>query len=348
MQENLKILIVRLSALGDVVHSLPILHLLKETYPKSEIGWVVEDRASDLIINNPLVDNVYIVPKTKWKKEKNKIKVLGEYLQFVSKIRKDKYDIAIDLQELFKSGIITFLSGAKRRIAHAKTREFADLFVNEKLPYHDIFDINKPIIERYIEPAQYLGAKADEVIFTLPPVLEKDKEYVDELFANIDKSKPVVAISPATIWQTKHWQEDYWSELLIRLENKVNILFVGVEKDNLLINRISNKLNENSFINLAGKTSVLQLIEVFNRCDMLIAPDTGPTHIANATQKPIIICLFGATAYKRSGPYGEKHYSLSANVDCQPCFNRNCKKMDCMINLTVDSVYNIINETLNI
>lgn len=326
-----KILIVRLSAIGDVVHSLPILHSLRRKFPDSYIAWAVEDRCADILINNPLLDKVYVFPRKKWNKQGLKV---------IKEIRKEKFDIAIDLQELFKSGIITYLSGAKRRIAHAKTREFADIFINEKLQAHDTFDHEKLIIERYLEPAEYLGSPIDEVKFSLPPVNEGVKEKVNSLLTGIEKE--IVVFSPATIWKTKHWPEKYWAELLDILQDRFKIVFIGAEKDNELISRIINQAETNDYLNLAGKTSLFDLIEIFNRAKYVVAPDTGPAHIANATQTPKIIMIFGPTGVRRTPPYGKKHSALSTTLPCQPCFRRICPRKDfpneCMKKLTPDLI----------
>lgn len=351
MSKNTRILIVRLSAIGDVVHTLPLLSSLRKKYPDAFIGWAVEDRASDIIINNPLLDKVHVMPKAHWKKRGFSVQNVVEFIEYIKEIRRHKYDIAIDVQELLKSSVVAFLSGAKRRIAHGKTRECASWLINDKLPAHDNFDPNKPIIERYLEPAQHLGAPIDKVEFSLPPVEEGVKKHVDDLFRDIDNSKPVIVFSPATIWPSKHWKEDYWSILLDKLADTNNVIFCGAPSDLPLIERITSKAKTDNYSVFAGKTNIKQLTEVFYRTNILIAPDTGPTHIANATGIPDIICIFGSTAYKRSGPYGEQHCSLSANLACQPCFKRNCKReenqMECVAKITPDMVFNIINNKLS-
>ena len=241
-----------------------------------------------------------------------------------------------------KSSIITFLSGAETRIAHAKTREFADIFINEKLPAHNIFDSKKLIIERYLEPAKHLGAPVDEIKFSLPPVKKETIKKVDDLLFGLDKNKETVIFSPSTIWASKHWIEDYWTKLLDELSGRYNIIFTGTSKDTELIKRITSLAAAGNYLNLAGKTSLLELIEIFNRAKYVIAPDTGSAHIANATQKPVIIMIFGSTAAKRTPPYGEKHFALSAELPCQPCFKRNCPRkdipMECMKKITPDMI----------
>ena len=98
-----KVLIVRLSALGDTIHTLPLARALKKQYPNIQLDWVVEDKASKFIINNPLINNVYEIPKRKWNKSKNKIANFIEYFQIINKIRKEKYDVVIDVQQLLKN-----------------------------------------------------------------------------------------------------------------------------------------------------------------------------------------------------------------------------------------------------
>ena len=346
MNKPLKILIVRLSAIGDVIHSTPILHSLRRKFPDAHISWAIEDRSSDIIINNPLINNVFVFPKQKWKKRGFNIKNLWEFFSIIKEIRKEKFDIAIDLQELFKSGIITFLSGAKRKIAHSGTRELASIFVNERLLAHDNFDPNKLIIERYLEPAAYLGAPVDEIQFSLPPVSQEAKNHIDKLLENIDAGKEIIIFSPATIWHSKHWLDEYWAELLEKLAPDYNVIFTGTEKDKDLIKKISSRAKTDNYISLAGKTNLFELIELFNRAKSLIAPDTGPAHIANATQKPSIIMLFGSTGSKRTPPYGEKHKALSAELSCQPCFKRKCPRtdnnMECMKKLIPGEILRII------
>ena len=347
MNKPKKILIVRLSAIGDVIHSTPLLHSLRGKFPDSYIAWAIEDKSSDILLNNPLVDKVFVFPKQKWKKRGFNIKNLCEFFSIIKEIREEKFDIVIDSQELFKSGIIMFLSGTKRRIAHAGTREFAHVFANEKLPAHNNFDPNKLIIERYLEPAAYLGAPVDEIQFSLPPVSREAKNHIDKLLENLDENKEIIIFSPATVWESKHWLEEYWAELLEKLAPDYNIIFTGTEKDKELIKNITSKSKAVNYLSLAGKTNLFELIELFNRAKYLIAPDTGPAHIANATQKPSIIMLFGSTGFRRTPPCGEKHKALAAELSCQPCFKRKCprkdNKMECMKKLTPAVVLKFIN-----
>lgn len=350
MNKQKKILIIRLSAIGDVVHTLPLASAIKNSDKESYIGWAVEDVSQDLIINNPLIDKYYVFPKKQWKKRGFCLQNIKEFFEIIREIRKDNYDIVIDTQELLKSAIIMGLSGCKRKVTHAKTRELAHLFANEKIKSKNLFDPNYHVIDRHLEFAKYIGYNTENAGFELPPSQENTIQKVDELLLNLDKSKPTIILSPATIWPSKHWVEGYWSEILDEFAQNCNVIFTGTSKDIELINRITAGANTSNFTVLAGKTDIKELIEVLKRSDIVIAPDTGPVHIAAATNKPFVISIFGSTSAKRTGAWGANHCSITENLNCQPCHTRNCPlkydKMKCMLALKPSKVINIVKKHL--
>ena len=343
MSKKLKILIVKLSAIGDVVHAIPVAYSLRKKFPDAYLSWLVEDRASELIIDNPLIYRVFVLPKQKWKSNKFRLNDIKEFFELVSQLRQEGFDIAIDLQELFKSGLMTYLSGAKRRIAHANTREFADIFINEKLKAHDTLDPERFIIDRYLDAARYLNAPDDEIKFCLPPVNNHTKDYINTLLKGLDSNLPVVVLSPSTTWFSKHWIGEYWSQLIDMLAPKTNIVFVGSSQDEELINRITSGAQTRRYLSLAGKTSLLELAEIFRRANVVVSPDSGPAYIANATEKPAVIVISGSTSSRRTRPHGENTIALSADIQCQPCHKKYCRRkdspMECMKKLTPDIIF---------
>ena len=136
-----KILIIRRSALGDTIHTLPLAKSLREKYPDAQIDWIVEDKAEKFITNNPLLDKVYVIHK--------KTGGFKEFKALIKQIRAEKYDIAIDTQQLLKSGIILGLSGAKRKIALSDGREFSGIFANEIIKTdRKQFDVNYHVVKK--------------------------------------------------------------------------------------------------------------------------------------------------------------------------------------------------------
>ena len=181
-EKNIKILIVRLSALGDTIHTLPLLNALKELYPFSQIDWVVEDKAAAFLRNNPLINTLYVLPKKKWKKRKNKFRNIYDFISIVKRLRQSDYDIVIDVQQLLKSAVWVAFSKGKRKIAQEGGREFSPLCSNEIIKTErKIFDVNYHVVQRNLDIARYLGWKGTQIKFPLPPVTEETKEKADRI-----------------------------------------------------------------------------------------------------------------------------------------------------------------------
>lgn len=315
-----KILLIRLSALGDVIFNIPLANLLKKNGAK--VHWLVSEKGFDIVNNNPCVDKVILAPVEKWKKEKNKFKNLLEYFKIINSLRKEKYDIALDTQLILKSLIWTIFSGAQRRIVAKSAREGAILGGNEVIePLFNDFKLHA--VYNYLKFAKYLNLDTSEIKVTLPPSDQTTTDKVNKLLKECDKNKLNLAIAPATTWADKHWNKDNFKELISKTDkNKYNIIFLGTKNDTQLINYIS----QGNYINLAGKTNLKDLIEVFKRSDILISLDSGSTHLAWATNKPKIISIFCSTPKERYSPLGGNHISLSGNLSCQPCHKKHCPK----------------------
>lgn len=341
---NKKVLIIRLSALGDVIFNLPLANILKKN--GYEVHWITSEKGFDIINNNPLVDNAILAPVEKWKKQ-NLLKNIIEYFNIIKYLRSQKYDVAIDTQLLLKSAIWTALCGAKRRVVSKSAREFAHLAGNEvieKLSY----DFNTHATKRYLKFSEHLGLESDEVIAKLPPSTRDSVQKIDELVKDLDKTKPIIGLAPATTWSTKHWNKDNWKNLVQALEKDYTLVFTGTKKDNELIEYIS----KDRHLSLAGKTNLLELAEFFRRCDLVISLDSGSTHLAWACEKPKIVSIFCSTPKGFYAPVGnnDKYIALAGDLPCQPCHGKHCplkeNKEACTHIPTVDDVVNAIEKLM--
>lgn len=337
-----KILIIRRSALGDTIHTLPLAKALRDKFSNAQIDWIVEDKAVQFVENNPLLNKVYVIHK--------KNGGLKEFAKIIKEIRAEKYDIAIDTQQLLKSGIILGLSGAKRKIALSDGREFSGIFANEIIKTNrSQFDINYHVIKRNLEIAKYLGADTDNITFVLPESSQESKQKAQEIFKKLDKNKRTIVIAPETTWENKHWQAENWRELIKIFKDKANIIYTGTKNDNGLSKEILSSFNENEILNLRGETNLAELPEIFRLADLVISPDSGSTHIAWATGKPAIITLFFATSSKRTAPFGKKYYSVQADCDCSPCMKKICRQKDknkCTKQINLQTIVKLVNKVL--
>lgn len=328
--------------MGDVIFNLPLANILKEG--GYEVTWLVSEKGFDIVNNNPAVDEAILAPVEKWKKQ-NFFTNFKEYISLIKYLRAKDFDIAIDTQLLLKSFIWTVFCGAKRRIVSKSAREFAILGGNEvigKLAQ----DYSTHAAISYLEFAKYLNLDTSSVKTSLPPSTEDITNRINNLIKDLDNNKPVITLAPATTWVTKHWSKDNWKELVSKLENNYNLVFTGTSKDTELINYISG----GKHLNLAGKTNLLELVELFRRTDLLISLDSGSTHLAWASGHPKIVSIYCSTPPSRYAPIGEnsKYIALTGNLNCQYCHKRICplKTNECTYLPETKKVLEAINKLL--
>lgn len=351
MDENSKILILRLSALGDTIHTLPLACAIKKEYPNAKIGWVVEDKAKQFLQNNPAIDKVYVLPKKKWKKRGFSFKNILEFLAIVRRIKKENYDIVIDTQQLLKSSILMPFLGIKRKLTHTDGREFSWLFANEFIKSRrKQFDISYHVVNRNLEFAKYLGVKDLSVHFKLPPSLPIIIRNVNHLIAGLDNHKKSIVLAPATTWVNKHWEKSNWSNLINVLQDDYNVILTGSAQDKPLISEILAGVGNFKGFDYTGETNLLELAELYKRVHLVISPDSGSAHIAWATGVPAVITVFCATSPLRTAPFGEKYFSFGADIACSPCMKRKCSNkkipLECTNVIDFSKIVNTIKKVL--
>ncbi|PWT96444.1 MAG: hypothetical protein C5B53_09675 [Candidatus Melainabacteria bacterium] len=434
-----EVVIIRLSAIGDVVHALPVAALLKQQVKDVRITWVVEPAASQLVLDNAAVNEVLIFPGKAllrafhpFSRQQEK---LSESFQFMRALRSRHFDLAIDAQGLFKSGVLAFLSGAPLRLGFKGAREFSDRLMTHLVDVGDYFGSSRHVVEHNLSLAQkaveLLNGNASGVVpveFPLPKINEASALRVKELLetaldrapnvpptvrsdrapnllssplstaTDIKSDRPdqeasrplsspekeggagllhppgkselppntessptttsslsivsrpspgakakllgessngkesprsLLVLIPSTTWPSKIWPADRWIGLARKLIEKTNyqILIVGGSQDlhgNQAIERELLSGTTGRVANLTGRTSIVDLIALFNMTDLVIGADTGPLHIAAATGKPKVVGIFGSTPDKRNGPYGQQCWTIALGLSCQPCFSKIC------------------------
>ncbi|MDD2707133.1 MAG: glycosyltransferase family 9 protein [Verrucomicrobiae bacterium] len=354
----MKILIVRLSALGDVIQGIPFLVALKESFPDWEISWLVENTHAPVLQGHPCLDELFVLDRD-WRRKKlgtsaaDWLRGGAAAWKICRQLRRKRFDAAIDLQGLFKSGLWCRLSGAPRRIGHDRTRECAHWFLNEYVCDRPTFDPSFPLVKRYLEPARYLGANLKKARYLLPPATPETVAGVDALLGKNPIS--TIAFCPWSAWASKNWPLACWQELGDALAKEHRVLILGGPGDVETADPLwptrpgSQPAHDPGIFNLTGQVSLAELAEVFRRCRLVIGPDTGPVHMANATGVPRVLMLFGSTSWRRSGPFGENHRALYHSLECQPCFERLCPlgHGDCLRLLDTPQVLNAAREMIH-
>jgi lipopolysaccharide heptosyltransferase I len=340
----MKILIIKLSAIGDVVQTLPALEAIKKTFPACAITWLVEEAAAGILEGHPLIDELLVSRRKQWlrmlKNPRTAVHGVVHLFRFLRKLRGAHYDIAIDFQGLLKSGVLIGLARAARKIGFDRTREFSYVFLNERLP---AYDIEKHAIERYLDVARYLGAQDPSPACTLP--IERERSIMKQRVEALrQQGRPLVAMNPVARWKTKLWPEKNFADLADRLVEDKNavVVFTGSPDDRGVNERIVSMMREKA-INWAGETTLKELAALASYSDLFITTDTGPMHLAAAAGAKVL-ALFGPTAPWRTGPYGPSHVVVRTGIECSPCFQRGCDDVHCMKGITVEDVMAQIND----
>ena len=342
----MNILIVKLSAIGDVVHTLPALNAIRKQYPEAHITWLVEEAAAGIIEGHTALDRVLVSKRKHWIKglaSKSCLDTIKEALCFIKEVRDTRYDAIFDFQALLKSGILICLARGKRKIGFDKGMEHMEqshVFLSERIPP---VDMDNHAILRSMMLLEAIGIPAGEIEYNLP-VFEQDYTSADDLLTQhgIKEYKLLVAINPVAQWETKLWSNDKFARLADTLMQHydVKIVFTGGLKDRQVIADIIKHMKCEAS-NLAGETNLKTLAVLYEKANLLVSTDTGPMHIAAAVGTPVV-ALLGPTSPARTGPFGEKHQIVRAGLECSPCFKRQCKTTECMKQISVEQVFDAV------
>jgi heptosyltransferase-1 len=343
------ILIIKLSAIGDVVHTLPFLEVVRANFPNARIDWVVEEASSQIIEGHPAIDHVMVSHRTSWQKQlfrgRESSAALMQIQKFLKELREETYDWVVDLQGLLKSALLLGLSRGRRKIGPSWGKEGSRLFLTEP-PFFVEPDLHA--VEKYLKAAEYLGC--DRTIWKGDiPIREADKRTIEKFLRDSEvDGKVLVGINPMAKWTTKLWESEKFSALADRLQKELScrVIFTGSRQDREEVDKIIQRMDENP-LNLTGRTNLKELAYLYSRCQLLISTDTGPMHIAAAMGCPVV-ALFGPTAPRRTGPYGPGHTVIRQEMTCSPCLKKKCEDLRCMRDITADRVFEAVEQQLDL
>lgn len=300
-----RVLLVRLGSLGDIIHGLPALATLKTHLPAWEFDWLVERRWRELLRDNPFLSRVMEFDTLRWRKMPLARATWAEFLTAASRLRQRQYDCAIDLQGAVKSAAACRLSGAARILGFDRVwlREpAAGVFYTRR-----VAPAAAHVVEANLALAAALGAQPPVIAFPLPP---GDPAAVPpELLCG-----EVALINPGAGWTAKQWPAHRYAEVCEALESRhsLRVVINCGPGEAALAEEVRSRCRRARPAAYSG--SLAGLIALLRRSRLMIAPDTGPLHLAAALGVPTV-ALFGPTDPCRNGPYGNRHRILrSANA----------------------------------
>ncbi|MBI5631985.1 MAG: lipopolysaccharide heptosyltransferase I [Nitrospirae bacterium] len=321
-----KILVVKPSSLGDVVHSLPFLNAVKTCFPKTEIHWVIAKGLEGLLEGHPMIDKLIIINKDLWKNLSQTGRTLKEIRGLFKQLRNEKYDVVVDLQGLLRSGLITSATRAPLRLGFREAREGSRLFYTSTVKGGR--DIHA--VDRYMKLAAELGCEAHDIAFPFPP-----SESSVSKTGRLSNLGAYAVLVPGARWKTKIWPAERFGRVASMLP--LRTVIVGSSSDKALADEVVS-YSGGKALSLAGQTSLRELTDIIRAAEMVITNDSGPMHIAAALNVPVI-AIFGPTSPAKTGPYGRGHVVLQSQTGCLPCFKRVCKDLRCMQEITSEAVY---------
>ena len=323
----MKVLIIKLGALGDVINTLPLAIHIKE-HLNAEIHWLVAPLSFPIIKEHKSVDRAILFDKHNLKKS---------IRDTIKKIRQTRYDIVLDLQRLLKSGFFCLAAKADRKIGFDKQRckEMSWLFPFERIPPADP---NTHMLNQYMEFAKHLGIEPGKISWDIPFTENKgqikSELAYDYIVLNIGATKPA-----------NKWKPEYFAKLADMIEEQTHLkpVITGGNEDKQYAEEIVTKANC-QIKNMCGKTSLKELVIVIANAKCAISCDTGPMHLAAALGTNLI-ALFGPSDPERTGPY--TGIVIQEKLKCSPCNKKQCKDPICMEQIKPEHVMNKIMDKLS-
>jgi lipopolysaccharide heptosyltransferase I len=327
-----KILIIKPSSFGDIIQALPVAAHIRDTRPDARISWLVNTQYERLLERNPCVDSVFLFHRHLWKTQRDFPGAVSSFTRLCSQLCAARFDAVLDLQGLFRSGFLTAVTGAPLRVGFANAREYAHLFYTRKVT---VADPDMHAVDRYLLAAEALGGKRGPVRFPLG-IGDMEEVWAAQVVEGRRPRHALIGLSPSARWKTK--------QLPYESSARIGDLLASTGADVIIVGGLSGEGNEvarrmkQKAIVVDRIADPLRMAALLKRLDVLVTTDSGPMHLAAALGIPVV-ALFGPTNPSRTGPFGERHRVICAEVDCRPCYRRHCDKVSgCMSAIRPEAV----------
>jgi heptosyltransferase I len=290
-----RILIIKPSALGDIVLALPALSALKRSFPYASILWLVRPEFAPLITGHPYIDDIILFDRKYLSKWWYNVHSFKAFKSLTKQLKKKQFDLVFDFQGLFRTGYFSWVTGCERRFGMSGAREFAHLFYTDKIS-QGASEIH--LVDYYLKMAIAAGAKQGEAEFKLPQNAGAT-EQIDKLLKSQGVNDKYAVLVPGAAQPNKRWPIERFTELADKISSRfgMQIVATGSQAEREYIETIGKRV-----INLAGKTTIRELVPLMRKASLVVSNDTGPGHIAAAVGMPIVM-IFGPTNPARVCPY---------------------------------------------
>jgi lipopolysaccharide heptosyltransferase I len=330
-----RIALIKPSALGDVVHALPVLTALRRRFPQAHLTWVVGSAYAPLLRGHPDLDEV--LP---FERRADWLRGARAHARFFLELRRRRFDLVVDLQGLLRSGLMAAATGAARRVGASTAREGARWFYTDVVAVPPLHRAHA--VERYWRLAEALGAGGPKEFRV--PILPEAERWAAQALA--DLPRPWLMLGPGARWPTKRWPAEHFAELARRARACCGgaVVLVGSADEAPLATALR-RLLVGPVLDLVGRTTLPQLVALLARADVLLANDTGPLHLADALGRPVV-APYTCTRARLTGPYRSLHRVVETGVWCAGSYRKRCARLECHTELTPARLWPILDEVL--
>ena len=312
-----RILLIKPSAVGDVVHTLPVLVKLRQRYPDAQIDWLIRPEIADLVRFHPALSNVVLFDRRGLARFGRNWSATVGLFRLLNQIRRERYELVVDLHGQLRSAMFTLASRAPYRVGFERTREGAWVSYSHRIP---LPTMEAHAADRYLWLGQVLGFDAAGADFTIHLPQAADEGAARLLAEQRLLGRPLAVLVPGTVWETKHWRIEGFAEVARRLQARgYGVALAGSSKDRPRCRLVAEAAP--GVGDLSGKTTLAEMIALVRRAALCVTNDSGSMHIAVALGRPVV-SVFGPTNPLRTGPYGRPLAVVRAEVECSPCYLR--------------------------
>lgn len=332
------ICIIKPSSLGDIVHSLPILPALRRLFPLARLSWVVNAPFRSLLDGHPHLDRVIAFERGGWHLSPRG--ALG-MLRVCNQLFQQKFDLAIDLQGLLRSGLMTAATRAPVRVGISNAREGA------RFCYTHLVDASRlelHAVDRICRVVAALGLVDFEPSFHIPTSAHERRWAAESLTL---VPRPRLVFNLGARWLTKRWPPEHFAELARRAVSEfgAGLIAVGSSSDRPLVADFRSHLGTLPLLDLSGQTSLLQVAALAEQSDLFISNDTGPLHLAAAAGASVV-GIYTCTNPRLTGPYGPRAIAVESCVWCAASLRKSCDRLECFSELSADRVWPVVRSRL--
>jgi heptosyltransferase I len=334
-----RILLIKPSALGDVVHTLPVLVKLRARYPRARIDWLITPENAEVVRYHPALSNVILFARRDFSKRGRRWRAFRSFIDLLKQIRRAKYELVIDMHGQVRSAFFTLISGARVRIGFDRpikrvltisaehdlknvpnhgwrgAREGSWIAYTHRIP---IPTLDVHAIDRYLWVASLLGLDDNPPDLTMhlsPQASDRVNRLLEE--HGVPASKPLVVLVPGTIWETKHWTIEGFAGVARQfLQDGFAVALAGTVRDQERCRQIAAAAP--GTCDLSGKTTPADLAALIRRAEVAVTNDSGSMHVAASLGKPMV-SVFGPTNPVHIGPYQRPESVVRVDLPCSPC-----------------------------